>query len=396
MANVNGSAIIGSIVSLGNDQPFQFYKTEVPAELGNGGEQVLAVHRFSGSRRTIDSFGVHPDPLSWSGVLYSMGDIPQQGERPPLSAQLAITRSETLRSLAQLRTPVTFRFHTYSWRGVIRSYKPVIHSVNKVSYTITFEILSEDLRPQTDFLTASPFVLRPDRNVFDLMLLDFLALVRNIANYIQLAASVAAFTSALVVALETDPASVFYKGLSLVPGSTQMLELLTAARAYISSANTLQNVLLPQFYADKENGRPFNTLQPEAFSKVYTPQAEAILAELKIMQVYMLENAVVTQGAVPRHIAMATVELRNAQNAIQKLLKHYNNVQRPFSAKKLRISNPNLYELASVYYGDVSAWNIIARANGLTSPIPPDGDYELNVPTLGNAAGTNVNARAAV
>jgi hypothetical protein len=424
MADANGNVIIGSIFSLGNDEPFHFYKTEVPSELANGLENVLAVHRFSGGLRTIDSYGGHPEPLTWHGVLFSVNDIPAAGNRPAIPAQFASNRSETLRKLSEVRTPVQLRFQDYTWTGIIRSYKPVIHSINKVSYTLTFEVLTEDLRPATDFFALTTFSVTT--NLFADMFAQFLDFMKNATKMLKLLAALARLTMLLIQAWKKDPSSLLLKGISMVPGGNDFLDFVQAATNFVDAFSELKDELLPQFAVDMENGKPHNTLEPDAFTKVYGPQAQKLQNRLEQIQVYLTNYAVVAtepkppvsnlgaynaarealikqatnNGALPMvkgpaATATATTNVQNALNNIKLLQKTFTKIVTPKIARKVTIQNPDLYVLSAKYYGDLQHWKIIAKANALHAPVPPPGLYTLIIPDA-NIVTDDYNMRAEV
>jgi hypothetical protein len=420
--DVNGATIVGSIFSLGNDSPFHFYSTEVPSELANGTENVLAVHRFSGDLRTIDSFGGHPEPLTWNGILFSINDVPATNDRPAIPAQLASERSETLYQLSKLRTPVKLRFHNYTWTVLIRSYKPTIHSINKVTYTITCEVLAEDLRPQTNFLGYS--VLTLPKNPFAELLNQFLGFMTNFLNAMRLLAALAVLTKLLIQALKDDPGAFLLGGLSMLPGGKAIGDFMTAAQGFSSAFDSLKNDLVPQFAVDMENGKPYNTLDSDAFTKILAPQAKAIEKKLKDVQAYTLKyGATATtmserivqnvkasadlQRALdnikrnpwpvvkPAEMAVSLTSVQNSLNKIRLMQKTFEQITTPKVARKITLSNPNLYELSAKYYGDLQHWKVIASANALHDPVPPAGTYTLIIPDA-NVATDNYSARQEV
>ena len=52
----------------------------------------------------------------------------------------------------------------------------------------------------------------------------------------------------------------------------------------------------------------------------------------------------------------------------------------------INVMNANLYQLAAKYYGDATAWTVIAQANGLTDPYVV-GPIQLIIPSSAISTG---------
>jgi len=74
-------------------------------------------------------------------------------------------------------------------------------------------------------------------------------------------------------------------------------------------------------------------------------------------------------------IASAARDLDQTLQVINHLLTNPAPAQR-----EIDITNPNLFMLASAFYGDPSKWDLIKDANGLLDPLP-QGTFHLTIPT---------------
>lgn len=380
ISTVNNAVIVGSVVSVGTESnPFFFYSTEVPAQLPLGREKVLAIHRGHGGWRTFDDFGDQPNALEWSGILLSLGAIPKTDHRAAIPAQLAINRSETLDNLAKLRTPLKFKFHTYEYTGVISSYKPVVRSHNQVDYTIKFEVLSEDLKPQTDFLVLPPFKGLPVLTDFDRLARALLKTARLLLIAAKVLAALARLAIAIIKALKENPAQMFFKGLSLVPGGDIAAELLKGAESALDDMNNLVTKDIPQFLLDLEAGKPYDTLAPEAYSKYLIPQTLAMRERFNRVLAWTLNNSNQLSVTKPSDTTTSATALADARNALGILRKLMQQQVQPTDVLTITVTDPNLYQLAVKYYDDVEAWSIIAKANNIAKPVMT-GTYTLKIP----------------
>lgn len=383
--DVNKAVIVGSVVSLGNEKdPFHFFSVEVPAQLPLGREKTLAIHKFHGGGRAIDDYGDHPDALEFSGTLLSIGDIPKAGERPALKAQLAINRSETLDRLCRLRTPIKFKFHTYEYIGVVAKYKPVILHHNQVNYTIRFEILSEVLKPQSDFLFATVGV-QPGLPPLAKMLQQYNKVAKALTFVLRTAAGSQRLAEEVIEQLQTDPGGLLFRGAHMVPGAAITVDVMRAAKEYVEAIGAIRTTEGPQFLLDMEAAKPYETLAPEAFTKYLIPQTTKLKARFEAVLTWMCDYQNLLGSSNPGNTAQAVTYYANVKNGLGILLKQMNKVVAPADVPTITVTNPDLYALAVQYYDDIESWRIIAKANNLTTPRLL-GSYTLKIPPRDTAS----------
>ena len=116
----------GSSVTLG---PFVFTGMEVPEKITIGGEHALTVHKLVGGQRVIDAMGRDDAAIEWSGYLLD-GD--------------AVSRALYLDALRVSGSQLILAFGAFSYTGVVRAFKADYERVNKIPYSITFEVVQDN------------------------------------------------------------------------------------------------------------------------------------------------------------------------------------------------------------------------------------------------------------
>ncbi len=132
-----------ALFSASREELFFFWGQEVPQTLPESIDQVLSVHKLVGGYQTIDTFGAHPAPITFEGIIWTITVLD-----PPLAQSEigfdanAITRSDRLAQMAKkggVHALVIGERH-YP-KVVIRNYTANIKNAHQVHYSMTIEIL---------------------------------------------------------------------------------------------------------------------------------------------------------------------------------------------------------------------------------------------------------------
>lgn len=106
-----------------------FTEMEIPERFGPiGGVQALAVHEFPGGKRTFQTFGPFPRPITWTGYLTGPNAMDRQ------------QRIDRKRASGVL---ITLRWGRYAWLGVISEFVASPGHQWLIPYRITFEPIED-------------------------------------------------------------------------------------------------------------------------------------------------------------------------------------------------------------------------------------------------------------
>ncbi len=288
---------------------FEFLDFEVPERLALPGRQKTVLHQMVGGKRVIDVLGVEYDPLTWSGVITGS----QSGDR--------VKALERMRDAGE---KLTLTLDDYSYTVVITTFTPVYEFIYRRPYSIEVAIVANN---------ASPL-------------------------------KVDALTGALQGLLDSD--------IGQALGLSDIIDVSTVTNAVATVQSAVKEVT------------DFAHATVEQVQAVVRP----IIAAQKIVQqqISQLESAAsqitTLGGLVPGNPISTTVSnlLRQAdqstripalyslQNVLGRLNKNVSSGQTSDGVRTVTQSGGNLYQVASVQYGDASLWSSIASANDLTDP----------------------------
>jgi hypothetical protein len=387
--NFTANRRAGTIVSLGDGpNKFVFFDTEAPQSLPLGGTQVLALHQFYGGARTIDTFGDQPRPLEFSGVMLTLEDKELTLKDGPYKQKqtTAVQRMRQLLELYLSGAELNFYFDLWKFKVVISEFLPDVKHENRVDYTIKLHILEDDTHALLPDKQRNYVLNNPMSNILQ-QVTAALKMAQKVARLLLLAH---AATQAIIQNIQKDPAAVLWAGAALIPGSALAVSLhaeMIRAGDYVVSVNKVN----AQTLADIDAMAPIETLEPTAITGVVIPQLEKTVAELDVL-LGILANSYSKFGtADPFLLALVYSTGYKYQATLKRLGLSLAQIVRPSKVRTIRLQNPNLYRLASVYYGTPEKWKIIADANQLSTP-KPVGEYELRIPyddfTFGATAGS--------
>lgn len=315
-------------VVLGN---ITLVEQEVPDSIPFGGEQRLAVKKLIGGARVIDALGIDSIPLRWSGRILPMG------------SQTALDRAQQIKALADAGLPIDLSWSSLSYSVVIRSFVPDFRFF-EIPYTIECEVLED--RNATTVGTAQP-------GIDGLIMTDITAAngLSSIINNPTIASGMATLTSAI------SQVQSFAKATQAQINS--VIAPLQAARQQVTTAITqVDNVLI--------NAASFGGLLPNNPIAVNVAKFTAQL------------NAAVQQP-----------NLLNLKGLLGRVA--FNLTQIGTGTQSITVTGGNLFDLAAKFYGNVSGWTTIAKANNLTDPNIV-GVQTLLIPPFRNDTGGVLNA----
>jgi hypothetical protein len=318
-----------TILTLGD---FVFQDFEVPESISFGGAQHLAVKKMVGGVRDIQALGPDPKPITWSGMFM-----------PTPDGQKAIDRALILAQMRDAGQPLTLSWDKLYLEVLIRDFDPD-YRFYRIPYRISCEVLQD--------LTA-PIYTDPAPNVDDLIGGDL-----DSANTLT-AATGDTGLSGLMSSVSSAVANVkTFVGASLSQVAS-VLQPIHQAAAYVSSTITQTDTIL---------------------ASVGVPAG--VLPSLPVLQ--NVANFTSIVNATGKQVQFT--QIGALLGRMQVNLGQINS-----SGKTVTVGGGNLFDLASKYYGDATAWTHLAKANGITDP-QLTGITTLVVPPLAGSDGGILSA----
>ncbi len=111
--------------------PVTFHGFELPARIGFGGAQMLAVHRLPGGARVIDAMGPDDAPILWSGAF---------------AGPDAADRARTLDLLREQGLPLPLAWGGFAYLVVIAGFEARYERPNWVPYRIACTVLLDEMQ----------------------------------------------------------------------------------------------------------------------------------------------------------------------------------------------------------------------------------------------------------
>lgn len=306
---------------------FVFQDMEIPEAIPFGGPQSLSKKKLIGGVRVIDALGPDPKPLEWSGTFWATP-----------GGQTALDRALTLKQMADAGQPLDLSWDSLYYRVLIASFEPD-YRFARIPYRISCEIIQDLTAPVYQSNTPDA----DDLISADLYLASLLAeaiadqLLLSLISELMIAAN-------LIVSFVNAPLST----INLV------LQPLIAASGRVGALITLADTTL------------LNTTAPGG----------------------VLPGAPVSASAAALAVQVAAnqqqVDLIQLQALCGRIARNLSQINS--SVRTITVPGGNLYDIASLEYGDATAWTLIAQANGLTDP-QLSGITELTIPPYNGASG---------
>ena len=111
--------------------PVTFQGFELPARIGFGGAQMLAIHRLPGGARVIDAMGPDDAPIMWSGAF---------------AGPDAADRARILDVLREQGLPLPLAWAGFAYLVVIAAFEAQYERPNWVPYRIACTVLLDEMQ----------------------------------------------------------------------------------------------------------------------------------------------------------------------------------------------------------------------------------------------------------
>jgi hypothetical protein len=379
---------------------------EVPDKhfIGPGGDQLVAVHRFPGGTKTVQSLGGFPGPISWSGIVIGPD---------------AFTRTKQLDRLRVTGNIVTVQYGPWQWRGVVTKFSGNPENAWYVPYSIEIEPM-EDTSGHTAMATVVP---TPEVRLSATMQ-DVQSRATTQSSPLQTAVpAVLPQTTTTLTDIQTAlygaggqiadiPAAQAASLQTEIAATIAALSIVTSGGPYPTGATggvVPQGVPLYYRVAPIIGGLE-QPASPTTSIVLTTTQTATSLAWQPVTNAtaYRVYRSLIPLGGRTYYMYITTTsftdfgfsantgspilmpqltmlssgsQVAEAQALIDRLsliAAILQNATPPLAV--LAVVNPNLPALASAYYGDASQWPRIAAQNGLLDPQPIGTFTALEVP----------------
>lgn len=283
-----------------------FSRFEVPEHIGFGGDQALAVHELVGGKRIVDAMGRQDKSLEWSGMF--IGDN-------------ASDRARYLNALRIAGKPTNVSWAEFAYSVVIKSVSLDYQRKYEIPYSITCVVIEDMTLPvfsapsasidsaiSDDMTTANALGLQINDGPLSLTLGSLSSAIGAVSSFANAAQSTISSVLGPVLAVQSRVAA-----LIAVTGGT------------IANISTVGGIV------------PNNPIALQA-SKLSAQVAG-------YAQLPLLLNLQAATGRMSSNLGASST----AGNSIV-------------------TAGGNLFALASKFYGDVTAWPTLARANKITDP----------------------------
>lgn len=283
---------------------FVFSGFEIPENIPFGGEQRLVVHRMVGGAKIIDAMGDDPAPLEWSGIFLGSN---------------AGARVDDLIAMRVDGLPIDLTWGDRRYTVIVRRFDPLYDAPFRIPYRIVCEVLKDqtfdsdaagglDGQIGSDLTTAKALTATVGDSTLSSLMATLSTATSNVSSFAKAAQSE---ISAVVTPLNA------------VRSQAQVL--------IASTENTLKNV------ATVGGILPNN------------PLANAVASLTGQINAHLAGTALYSLDSVLGRVAVNLGQVNS-------------------SVKTVTVSSGNLFDLASKYYGNASAWTSIAKANNVTDP----------------------------
>lgn len=280
---------------------FTFKDTEVPEDIKVSTEHRMNIHKMIGGVRIIDMLGPDHQPISWSGWLVGAN---------------ALNRAITLKQMSDAGVPLNLSWSEFYYQVVIASVEVDFEREYQFEYRITLVVLQD--------LTA-PVYQDSSAGLDDLIGGDM-----KTAN--SLSSSI---------------------GDSKLTGSMSSLSASVASVSSFATASksTINGVLVPLKAAQQQ-------------CQTLIASTENTLQSVTTLGGILPNNPLSQQIGKFNNVVNAMTNQPNLIQLSSVLSRMGTNMAAPSSAvKSIQVAGGSLFDLASKFYGNVSAWTGLAQAN---------------------------------
>ena len=332
------------VVTLEN---FTFTNLEVPTKIPLGGKQALVTNNLVGGLRCIDAMGEIPNNMEWSGFFFG---------------KESMTRAKYLDKLRKKGKPLTLKWSTIDLTVLIEEFVFEYEFEYKLPYKIVCVVLKDNTDPI--------LVLKPE----------------NIDSIIE---------------KEIDRSVVittYFKDYS--PWRTTITDKVSKLQSLLNSINKIMNATSNQITQA--------TSYIEDIQKDITSQMAScgnFLQNVTTLGGVLPNNPLSTNVASMQHTLMNvndSAQLMNLKYTMTNLktiigtssnqsISQNNNYDSKLTLPTtLVVQSADLYELASMYYGNAMKWTLIASKNSLYGPYVTS-PMTLLIPVDSNSTGGVLN-----
>lgn len=287
---------------------FKFEGFEVPEKIPLGGSQSLVIHKLPGGDKIIQSMGRDDDPIQWNGLFLG-------GK--------ALDRARELDTMRVQGRPVLLAFLGLKYNIIIKSFKFVVETFFRVSYTIELEVIEDLTQPNHASRTQS---------LNDAVSADSTKAV-DIGTKIN--------DSPLTSALATMDSAI--KSVSDFAKATQA---------------TINSVLAP-----------IAAVQQRVTALIGT--AGNTLNSVTTLGGILPNNPIAQQAARLTGQVTAATQLPllyNLQSVASRITTNLNLINSPLVSASKMVGGGTLFDLSAKSYGDATKWAAIAQANKISDP----------------------------
>jgi hypothetical protein len=306
-----------------------FQDTEIPEYIAVRTEHRAVVHRLVGGARVVDMLGADHAPIHWSGWFVGSN---------------ALERALTLKSMHDDGLPLTLSWSEFIYTVVITEFEAQFEREYQIPYRISCTVVRDYLND--DSAGAVP-------GVDELINTDLSTATTLSSSFPSLAAPMASLSSAIgtVSSFATAAKSTLNSVLQPLNAARSQVKVLIA-----STENTLQSVttlggILPN--------NPLSTQVSKLSTQINAMQNQAALVQLDSVLGRMGSNIGQINSGV----------------------------------KTVQVSGGNLFDLASKYYGKVSGWTALQKANPqLGNDTNISGNQSVTIPPYSSDSGGILSA----
>ena len=337
-------------VTLGD---FVFTNLEIPPSIPLGGTQALAVHNMVGGLRNVDAMGPIEAPLEWVGLFF--------GEN-------ALDRAKYLDNLRVKGKPLSLTWSDLDFIVVIDKFVFNFDREWQIPYSISCVVIKNNGQPVTTIADVQDldFILFDQVNKVETetivisshgdgileqiksKVVDFKAACAKVNSFIKA-------TTAVITDIKNQIQDV----------EVMVTQELASINNFVQNVTTLGGIL------------PYNPVSINAANMLNV--ATSLNNQSKLL------NLKYSLGSINKDLAQVKAVSGNSVSNTTTT----NNIF-PLPTTQV-IQYGNLYQLASMYYGDAMKWVLIANENGLSSPYV-NSPISLRIPVDSNSTGGVLNA----
>jgi outer membrane murein-binding lipoprotein Lpp len=306
-----------------------FRENEIPEHIAVRTEHRAVIHRLVGGARVVDMLGADHAPIHWSGWFVG---------------STALDRALTLKSMHDDGLPLTLSWSEFIYKVVITEFEAEFQREYQIPYHISCTVVQDYLND--DGGGAVP-------GVDELMSTDLSTANSLSSNFPSLAAPMATLNSAI-----------------------------SSVSSFAQAAKSTINGVL----------QPLNAVRSQV--QVLISSTENTLMSVTTLGGILPNNPLSTQ------VAKLSTQINAMQN--QAALVHLNSVlgrmgsnlgQINSGTKSVQVGGGNLFDLASKFYGKVSGWTALQKANPqLGSDTNISGNQTITIPPYTDDSGGVLDA----